>query len=66
MFFYASGAVLYRITANARLILEQSKTLELQEKNLQLTMQAMQYENLQKNTTVYADLNPGTECSTLQ
>ena len=32
----------------ARLILEQSKTLELQEKNHQLTMQAVQYENLQK------------------
>ena len=34
-----------------RLVLEQNKTLELQEKNHQLTMQAMQYENLQEKIT---------------
>lgn len=34
-----------------RLILEQNKTLELQEKNHQLTMQAMQYKNLQEKIT---------------
>lgn len=41
------GAILiyYVVT---RLILEQNKTLELREKNHQLTMQAMQYENLQE------------------
>ena len=34
-----------------RLILEQNKTLELKEKNHQLTMQAMQYENLREKIT---------------
>lgn len=34
-----------------RLILEQNRTLELQERNHQLTMQAMHYENLQKKIT---------------
>ena len=35
----------------ARLISEQNKTLELTERNHQLTMQAMQYENLQEKIT---------------
>ena len=44
------GAILiyYIVT---RLILEQNKTLELKEKNHQLTMQALQYENLQEKIT---------------
>ena len=44
------GAILiyYVVT---RLILEQNKTLELKERNHQLTMQAMQYENLQEKIT---------------
>ena len=44
------GAILiyYVVT---RLILEQNKTLELKEKNHQLTMQAVQYENLQEKIT---------------
>lgn len=37
-----------------RLILEQNKTLELQEKNHQLTMQAMQYKNLQEKSPMPA------------
>lgn len=44
------GAILiyYIVTC---LILEQNKTLELKEKNHQLTMQALQYENLQEKIT---------------
>ena len=44
------GAILiyYVVT---RLILEQNKTLELKEKNHQLTMQTVQYENLQEKIT---------------
>ncbi len=44
------GAILiyYVVT---RLILEQNKTLDLKEENHQLTMQAMQYENLQEKIT---------------
>lgn len=34
-----------------RLVLEQNKTLELQEKNHQLTMQAIEYKNLQEKIT---------------
>ena len=47
LFFVNVGAVLiyYVVT---RLILEQNKTLELQEKNHRLTMQAVQYENLRE------------------
>lgn len=44
------GAILiyYVVT---RLILEQNKTLDLKEENYQLTMQAIQYENLQEKIT---------------
>ena len=50
LFIINVGAILiyYVVT---RLILEQNKTLELKEKNHQLTMQAMQYENLQEKIT---------------
>ena len=50
LFIINVGAILvyYVVT---RLILEQNKTLELKEKNHQLTMQAMQYENLREKIT---------------
>ncbi len=50
LFIINVGAILiyYVVT---RLILEQNKTLELKEKNHQLTMQTMQYENLQEKIT---------------
>ena len=50
LFIINVGAILiyYVVT---RLILEQNKTLELKEKNHQLTMQAVQYENLQEKIT---------------
>lgn len=50
LFMINIGAILiyYIVT---RLILEQNKTLKLKEKNHQLTMQTMQYENLQEKIT---------------
>ena len=50
LFIINVGAILiyYVVT---RLILEQNKTLELKEKNHQLSMQAVQYENLQEKIT---------------
>lgn len=50
LFIINVGAILvyYVVT---HLILEQNKTLELKEKNHQLTMQAMQYENLREKIT---------------
>ena len=50
LFIINVGAILiyYVVT---RLILEQNKTLELKEKNHQLNMQAVQYENLQEKIT---------------
>ena len=50
LFLVNTGAILiyYVVT---RLILEQNKTLELTERNHQLTMQAMQYESLQEKIT---------------
>ena len=43
------AALIYYVVA--RLILEQSKTLELTERNHRLTMQAVQYENLKEKIT---------------
>ena len=50
LFIINVGAILiyYVVT---RLILEQNQTLELEEKNHQLSMQAVQYENLQEKIT---------------
>ena len=50
LFFINAGACLiYYIVSE--LVLEQNKTLELQQRNYQLSMQAMQYENLQIKIT---------------
>ena len=50
LFFINAGACLiYYIVSE--LVLEQNKTLELQQKNYQLSMQAFQYDNLQNKIT---------------
>ncbi len=59
LFIINVGAILiyYVVT---RLILEQNQTLELEEKNHQLSMQAVQYENLQEKSPTPAV--PSTMC----
>ena len=46
LFINIGATLIYYVVT--RLILEQNKTIELEEKNHQLTMQAIQYENLQE------------------
>lgn len=49
LFINIGATLIYYVVT--RLILEQNKTIELEEKNHQLTMQAIQYENLQEKIT---------------